>query len=306
MSDTINIACAADNNYVQHTGVMLTSLFENNKNNAIHIHLFSADFNEENKSAIEKTVNSYNQKFSFYQLDENAFKGCYISHHVSYATYYRIVIPQTINQKINKLLYLDTDIIVCKDLKELWLMAFESNVICAAKEPSFNEFERLNIPHEKNYFNAGILLINVNEWLKQQLTPKVFSFINEYQNKLTFWDQDALNANLYNHWKTLPPKWNQQAAIFELPRKKLIEVYGEKELDEAINDPCIIHYTGSSKPWDYLNLHPYKKEYFKYLEKTIWKNYRFPNITFTKRVQKLLMRIMGVQRFQKMVSLLSS
>lgn len=59
--------------------------------------------------------------------------------------------------------------------------------------------------------------------------------------------------------------------LFETSRKELIAVYGEAELDEAINNPCIIHYTGSSKPWDYLNLHPLKKVYFNYLKKRFGK-----------------------------------
>ncbi len=306
MNKTIHIACAADNTYVQHTGVMLTSLFENNKNNSIHIHFFSADFNDENKLIIESLVKEYKQSFSFYQLDEELFKDCYVSHHVSYATYYRVVIPQIIEPEVTKLLYLDTDIIVCKNLFDLWNTDIGNKVLGAIKEPSFTEFERLNIPSTNHYFNAGILIMNVTEWKKQNLTITIFLFIKSFQSKLTFWDQDALNANLYDQWMTLPPKWNQQSALFEMPRKKLVEVYGEKELDEAMNDPCIIHYTGSSKPWDYLNLHPFKKEYFKYLEKTVWKNYHFKNVTLTKRIQKLLMHILGVKRFQNWVKLMSS
>lgn len=302
----IHIACAADNSYMQHTGVMLTSLFENNKSNKIHIHFFSADFNDENKLTLQNLVNEHKQSFSFYQLDAKIFEGCYVSHHVSYATYYRIVIPQILEPGITKVLYLDTDIIVCRDLLELWNTTIGSKVLGAIRESSFAEFERLNIPPSFQYFNAGILLINIPEWNKRNLTPTLFKYIESNQNKLIFWDQDALNANLYDQWVKLPPKWNQQSSFFETPRKKLIAVYGKEELDEAMNNPCIIHYTGSSKPWDYLNLHPLKKVYFNYLKKTIWKNYTFKNVIFKKRILKLLMRIMGVTRFQKMLSLFTN
>ena len=302
MNSIIHIACAADNKYVQHTGVMLVSLFENNKSNSIHIHFFSANFNDENKTLIENIIKEYGQKFTYYQLDEEIFKGCYISHHVSYATYYRVVIPQIIEPEITKLIYLDTDIIVCKNLLEFWNTDIGNKVLGAIREPSFTEYDRINILPENEYFNAGILIMNIVEWRKQNLTPTIFSYIKLHQSKLTFWDQDALNANLSEQWLKLPPKWNQQSAIFEMPHNKLLEVYSEEELTEAINDPCIIHYTGSSKPWDYLNLHPYKKAYFTYLEKTIWKAYRFKNVTFTKRIQKLLMQLLGVKRFQKLVS----
>jgi lipopolysaccharide biosynthesis glycosyltransferase len=173
------------------------------------------------------------------------------------------------------------------------------------KEPTFNDYERINISPAYGYFNAGILIMNTREWIKNDLTTKIFAFIRTHQSKLTFWDQDALNANLYDRWKCLPPKWNQQSALFEGPRKKLIEVYNEKELDEAWNDPAIIHYTGSSKPWDFLNLHPYRKAYFTYLRKTPWKNYTYPNVTLLKRIQKIVMQLIGVKQFQKAVSLVS-
>lgn len=303
MNSIIHIACAADNSYVQHTGVMLTSLFENNITNKIHIHFFSADFSAENKLILQQLVYEHKQSFSFYQLDAKIFEGCYVSHHVSYATYYRIVIPQILAPGIAKILYLDTDIIVCKDLLELWNIPIGNKVLGAIRESSFTEFDRLNIPASSQYFNAGILIINVVDWNSQDLTPKLFNFIKSNQSKLTFWDQDALNANLYNQWVKLPPKWNLQSSFFETSRKKLIAVYGEAELNEAINNPCIIHYTGSSKPWDYLNLHPLKKVYFNYLKKTIWKNYTFKNVILKKRILKLLMRIIGVTRFQKMITL---
>jgi len=302
LKETIHIACAADNTYVQHTGVMLTSLFENNTSNNIHIHLFSAAFSEENKNHIENIVKKYRQSFSFYTLEQSLFDGCYISHHVSYATYYRIVIPKIIDKNISKILYLDTDIIVRKDLLPFWQTNIENAIIGAVLEPLFDDFKRLNIPPENKYFNAGILMINIESWVSNNLTDIIFTYISNYKNLLTFWDQDALNANLYKNWFSLPPKWNQQSAVFELSRKKLLEVYREKELDEALNDPSIVHYTGSSKPWDYLNLHPMKGEYFKYLNKTIWKDYQFPNVTFSKRIQKFLMRIFGVKTFQKIVS----
>ena len=302
MNNIIHIACAADNNYAQHTFVMLTSLFENNKINSIHIHFLSADFNDSNKLNIENLVKEYQQTFTFYQLDEEIFKNFYISQHISYAAYYRIVIPHVIKSEVTKILYLDTDIIVCKNILELWNTNIGNNVLGAIKEPSFTEFERINIPPTNHYFNSGILIMNITEWREKNLTQIILTFIKLQHSNLTFWDQDALNAILSSQWKPLPPKWNQQSAIFELPRKKLIEVYGEKELNEALSDPCIIHYTGSSKPWDFLNLHPFKKEYFKYLKKTIWKDYQFKNVTITKRIQKLIMQVIGVKLFQQLVS----
>jgi len=271
---------------------MLTSLFENNKDNEIHLHFFSADFNTENKNIIEKTVNKYQQKFSFYALESELFNDCYVSDHISFATYYRIVIPNILVNQTSKILYLDTDIVVCKNLKPLWDLNIENYTIAAANEINFDGPERLGFDEKYKYFNAGILLINAQKWVSQNLQETLFSYIKLHANKLTFWDQDALNANLYNKRLTLEPQWNQLSPVFEVDLKTLLKVYSAEEIKEIKTSPAIIHYSGSSKPWNYLNIHPFKSEYYKYLSLTDWKDFR-PKSNFKDKFKLILLKVLG-------------
>jgi lipopolysaccharide biosynthesis glycosyltransferase len=292
LKETVHIACAADNAYVQHATVMLCSLFENNKSNQVHIHFFSADFSQINIEIVETLVQSYQQKFDFYSLDESIFKDCYISNHVSYATYYRIVIPNLVQLITPKILYLDTDVIICKDLLPLWQTDIGNCLIAAANEPSLANNARLEIPKEYEYFNAGILLINVIDWVSSEITPTLFNYIKKHQNALTFWDQDALNANLYNQRKKISPAWNQQGAFFELSKVALLEIYGKEELAEAIKKPAIVHFTGSSKPWEYLNFHPFKYLYYQYLNQTVFKEFR-PQTSLGTKLKYQIIKLVG-------------
>ena len=303
MKETIHIACAADNAYVQHATVMLCSLFENNKNNLVHIHFFSANFSKANIEIIESLVQSYQQKFDFYGLDESIFKDCYISNHVSYATYYRILIPNLVQSITPKILYLDTDVIICKDLLPLWQTELGNSLIAAANEPSLANNARLEIPKEYEYFNAGILLINVIEWVSNETTATLFKYIKKHQNALTFWDQDALNANLYNQRKKLSPVWNQQGAFFELSKVALLEIYGKEELTEAYKNPAIVHFTGSSKPWEYLNFHPFKYLYYQYLDQTVFKGY-VPTADIGVKFKYLLIKIFGKKTYSQIFKLI--
>lgn len=288
----IHIACAADNKYTQHTVVMLTSLFENNKQNNIHLHFFSADFNFENQQIIEKTVAKYQQNFSFYQLDAALFKDCYVSDHVSFATYYRIVIPNILINQTNKILYLDTDIVVCKNLKPLWDINIDNYTIAAANEINFEGPSRLGFDEKYNYFNAGILLINAQKWVSQNLQETLFNYIKTNTSKLTFWDQDALNANLYNQRLTLEPQWNQLSPVFEVNNDTLLKVYSAEEIKILKTSPAIVHYSGSSKPWDYLNIHPFKNEYYKYLSLTDWKGFK-PTTNFKTKLKFVFLKCVG-------------
>lgn len=303
----IQVSFSIDRSYLQHLGVTLISLLENN-HDAFHIHLFSGEFEEEELNEIKKITEKYDCLFTFYKLEHKNFDGFFLSNHITLASYYRIFIPELIDKNILKLLHLDSDMIINKNISDLWNIDMSKIIIAGIPDPNQDgeNNKRLGIPPAHKYLNAGVLLMNCDEWRKNNVTATLKTFIVKSGSMLNFHDQDALNKILNEHCLSLPPKFNQQSALFEMPRKKLIEVYGENELDEAINDPYIIHYTGSSKPWDYLNLHPYKNEYFKYLKKTIWKNYRFKNVTVTKKIQKLLMRILGVKRFQKLIAILFS
>lgn len=298
----IHIACAADNKYVQHTAVMLTSLFLNNKENNIHLHFFSANFSEVNQSKISELVIGYKQTFSFYQLDEMLFKDCYISDHISYATYYRIVIPNLLVNQTNKVLYLDTDIIVCKNIKDLWETNINDYIIAAVNELNFDGPSRLGYDGKYKYFNAGILLINAKSWVNQNLQETLFTYIKTHTSKLMYWDQDALNANLFNQRLSIEPKWNQLSPVFEVNDETLLKVYSKSQINELKKNPAIIHYSGSSKPWDYLNIHPFKEIYYKYLALTEWKNYK-PKSHLKDKVKFLMLKLLGMKLYAKFFEL---
>ena len=298
----IHIACAADNKYVQHTVVMLTSLFENNKENIIHLHFFSADFSTENKNKVAQTVLKYQQHFSFYPLDASLFKDCYVSNHVSFATYYRIVIPDFLINQTNKILYLDTDIVVCKNLKPLWDINIENYTIGAVNEINNEGPIRLGFDEKYKYFNAGILLINAKNWVAENLKETLFEYIKTNFNKLTFWDQDALNANLYNKRLTLEPKWNQLSPVFEVNNRTLLSFYTAAEITELKKTPAIVHFSGSSKPWDLLNIHPFKNTYYKYLTLTEWKNVR-PKKNVINLTKFALLNFLGRRNYNRFFEL---
>jgi lipopolysaccharide biosynthesis glycosyltransferase len=281
---------------------MLTSLFENNKEDQIHVHFFSANFSAENKKIIEEIAFKYSQLFSFYSLDFTLFKDCYVSDHVSFATYYRIVIPNLLVNQTVKVLYLDTDIVVCKNLKPLWDINIDNYTIAAVNELNFDGPKRLGFDEKYNYFNAGILLINTKAWVLQNLQEALFAYVKKHTSKLTFWDQDALNANLYDKRLVIEPKWNQLSPVFEVSKSTLLKIYSLKELEELQHFPAIVHYSGSSKPWDYLNIHPFKSEYYKYLKLTNWKNFR-PTANFKTKIKFLLLKLVGRANYAQFFSL---
>ncbi|TAG07408.1 MAG: glycosyltransferase family 8 protein [Cytophagia bacterium] len=274
----INILLTLDKKYVQHLHVMLVSLFENNKERNFVVYIFSDNLSTETQNEVQELSNQYKQNIVFYDLNIDDIQHFNISNHASLANYYRIIACKLLPQNIRQILYMDVDLLVLKNIKTLYSINLESNLLGVISEVGKMEEQKkiLNIPNDKQYFNSGIMLINLKKWQDEKWTEKLINYINQNPDKLMFWDQDALNAMCYGQCVYLDNKWNMQAGMFE----------NNKNSKQNFQNTAIMHFTGSSKPWQYMNKHPYKYLYYQYLKKTIFKNFVPPDKTFGNFLRK--------------------
>lgn len=268
--DIINIVVTVDINYIQHAGVMLCSLFENNWENHFNVYIIIDFDHNDNLQQLKKLVNRYKQELEFIKIDKTQVNNLILSGHATQAVYFRLLIPLVLDRNISRVLYLDSDIIIKRDIRKLWEVEIEEYALAAVAEPLFDRHEQLGISVENSYFNSGVMLINLDYWRKENISQKVLKFIQNNPDKIIFWDQDGLNVFLKDQWLELPPVWNQQTSHFSLPA---IEV-AEKKILECLNDPAIIHYSSKFKPWHFWCDHPLKAEYYTYLKSTPWKGFQ--------------------------------
>lgn len=292
----MNIVCVTDNNYVQHCGVMLTSLFENNKGEEIHIYLLTEGLSEASKKSIENIIFNYNGYFHYYIIDKSYFEKCPIrkGDHVNIAAYYRLVISSVLPLEITNVLYLDCDLIIRKTLKEIFDINLKNKALAAVNELSacrHDSFVRLQYDSSYGYFNSGVLLVNLEYWRKNNIENKLFNYINMYHDRIVFHDQDILNAVLYNQWLPLSPKWNMIEPFYYASIEPT-----NIEINSLLKAPSILHYTWKRKPWHITCTHPLKKDYFKYLKLTEWKSYRCP-FDFIPWSKLLVKRILCKMKF---------
>ena len=127
MAISMDIVCSTDSCYVMQTGIMLTSLFENNREADIRVHVLHNGIDSNSLMLIERIAYDYGQKITFYLVDESLFCAFPIGRdgqntHVgtSYATYYRLFLSELLPDDISRVLYLDGDIIVTDSLNDLW------------------------------------------------------------------------------------------------------------------------------------------------------------------------------------------
>lgn len=275
--DRINIVLNTDSQYVVHCCTMLSSLFENNINSKFNIHVISGGLTGPCISDIKNLVEEkYNQKLYLYIIDseELYYFPKYKNSHISEAANYRLFVDKILPPYIDKVLYLDCDLIVNNSLEPLWSIDISDCPIAAVEDMwsgKDDNYIRLGYDKKYGYFNSGVLLVNLKWWRENNICNKFVEYL-KCHDKLKFVDQDILNGMFYNSRKLIPFKWNVQDGL--LRRKPKVRKSSMPKLQNQIICPAIIHYTGSRKPWNYDCINPYKERYFKYLDMTKWKHTR--------------------------------
>ena len=271
-STVIPIVFAVDDGYAPMLAVALQSLAENSSSeNTYQIYILIERLSRLNRWILRNTIDGYpNISIAFIDvtefLDERTKAKCYIEIHTTLATYYRFFIARLLGQ-YPKIIYLDSDIIINRDIAELYSIDIGDNWIGAAidvresiairKELTVSNrnwrtyvIQDLGLIDPYTYFQAGVLIINVKAFIENQLEKKCFEALEKIQKPILS-DQDILNAVCQGHIHYLPITWNVEWQIpFEF------ETYAEdlqgnfyEEYRKALEAPSILHYASSRKPW---------------------------------------------------------
>lgn len=246
--DKMNILCATNNGYVSPCLTMLQSLFENCNDEIVVWYLYT-ELSDKNKKRIKKLVESKNNgTLQLVKVEDEIFTDAPVLSHFSKEMYYRILAAKLLPVTIDRVLYLDSDIIVKDNIDEFYYQDFTINnkeklfVVCPDQIDDFHNQEyhiRLKIPMEKTYFNSGVILMNLKMMRQEVKLPQVFSYISENREKLILPDQDLLNALYYDKVIVDDKKYNL-----------MLSSYSPTSF-QKFNEAKIIHFTGAYKPWKY-------------------------------------------------------
>lgn len=295
----MNILCCLDDNYVQHTSVMLTSFFINNDFEHHNIYVITTQLNDGNVAYLKEIVNKYHSDFYLYQVDEAMLAGFVRKEtdYVSLAAYLRLFLTYLLPHTCSKVLYIDGDIVIRKSLKNVWETDINNYALAAVNETLEESCKRHNYDVSLGYFNSGFMLINVEFWRNNNISEKAITYMKCFPERIKTWDQDALNGILCGGlWKQLSLKYNLTTIFLckqYVEGKDFPKIYTE-EYNSAISDPAVVHYTGPDKPWKYTVVdHPFKKDYLRYA-RMLGINHDFNILIFFKRIVRKLLCAIGV------------
>ena len=248
-NDTIEIILAADDNYLIPLCVTIASILSTTKG-PLRISVIS-DFSQESKSAVTTVGQHFGGQIDFLELQkkhQRSFPSSQMWGRESSATYVRLWLANYLPDK-KKILYLDCDILVRHDLRALWSYELGSEVIGAIRDPFVSKVEEVDKNFGGDYFNAGVLLINLEAWRKDEIGKKALSSMRMLEDQnypYIFHEQSPLNKAVNGKWVRLPPTWNYAEDI-DLH-------YGSFNLDAAElrslkADAALYHFRTSKKPW---------------------------------------------------------
>jgi lipopolysaccharide biosynthesis glycosyltransferase len=276
----MDIVTCSDNRYILPTGVMMYSLCKNNPDTDIVFHVIVDDsVSPEQKADLEENIQAFsNSIICFYTVDEtalSAFPSLNNRADITKATYYRLLLTEILPDTVQKVLYLDGDIIVRKSLTLLWNVDLTGYALAAVTDSMSGKIEyynRLKYPAERGYFNAGVLLINLDYWRQHAVLSTFNDFIEKRADDIVAHDQDVLNCVFCDQKLTLPIKYDLVSGY--IWKKREFDYWKvEQELLEALKDPVIVHFAAKDKPWNSYQRkpHPFSSTWNLYQDQTKWR-----------------------------------
>ena len=257
MSEYINIAIALNENVIMPAYVMVHSLAVNQREPPVCIYVLYSELREEYRNFLMEAAqcNSTDNKVLFIKIDPEKTAGLPFNHLWSVEMYYRLMLPELLGDKLERVLYLDIDIIVNKDISGFYYTDFDGSLLIAAKDMEFDNILAMNETEEKErnafftqlknegmvYFCSGVLLMNIKELRKMYTFEKYMEIFESIRSKIALPDQDLLN---FTHYKDVKFVDEIKYGLFTQTAHTNGMTY--QEVKENVS---ILHFTGQAKPW---------------------------------------------------------
>ena len=270
MKNPINICLSFDEKYAQHAAVTMVSLMKNCSRN-IHFYIIDSEPSgiTESRSKIVKLVEMYGAKISFRTIDLSVFKGFPVWKPMQdspnkYVPYYRLCLADLLPE-IERIIYLDTDIVVQGDIAKLYDLEFAKDQFIAGVNDMDSEELKEKISTSA-YINSGVILFDLAtiRRIKLNVVEESIKILQNFRERISLnIDQDLINIIFNDHIRLLDISWNAQSV--GTPRGFILG-YDNKSIEKNI-----IHFIASHKPWMFNCKSGYQHLYFRYLSYTPWK-----------------------------------
>lgn len=295
MKEPLNIVVITNDHYV----ILLAALIKSIESNLttpqqLVFNIIDDKVSAENKEKLTKSVNHQITFLRWIEMDALIPKdGSLPVDKTSYPLniYMRFFIPNFMDESIERVLYLDVDMIFQTDISPLFELNLDQYVVAAVPDPRIKTFDnnwggvknykQLGLEGQNRYFNSGLLVMNLKLWRSLGITQKLIHCMNENIQYANYPDQYGLNVILVNQWLALDNRWNHFANMV------------------AENTPFVLHFVQRKPIYNsYFGSRLYREIFLKYLRMTAWEG--FQSISEFKRIINKLKIV--INKFTQLIS----
>ena len=256
-SATFHLGIAFDRNYLAPFYALITSVFVANPATSVSIHAIATGISPADMVQIEAYVRKHRATIIFYEIDEQLINRFVLGSNWTAAVYYRLFFPFLVPATVERLLYIDTDTLVVGDLRQFEQIELGTHPVAAVYDIWVKTQPLIGITEEGEYFNSGVLYMNVKEWRRQRISEQAFDYLLQYPERIKFVDQCALNAVLRANWKKVDSRFNTLYSYIP-------EALPRRDFASFLADKVVLHFT-LERPWTMLCQNRFRYLYERYL-----------------------------------------
>jgi lipopolysaccharide biosynthesis glycosyltransferase len=246
MPEVLHLATAIDETYLVPLKVTLETMTERLRPSLRPV-LFIVNRNLTDSQL--RSINSLVEAHSIVPSEESLSR---IPRHPEFPpeAAFPLLLADVLPGSVKRVLFLDPDLLVLDDVGKIWETDLAGNCVAAVVDQAIpfassprglNGDSAAEIPHDAPYFNAGVLLIDLERWRSDDIAAQALTYLQRYADTSYFFHQEALNAVLVGKWLQLDSRWNLIASL-------TARRYAPRHSRE-IESPGIVHFAGKFKPW---------------------------------------------------------
>lgn len=281
-TDAVTLVTLADERYAVALAVMGRSLSESTPSDRrLLLYVVDGGITPETKQHLRASWNHDQLQVEFVPPQFGGERALPVWGRLPALTYVRVFLPALVPADCHKAIFLDSDVVIRRGIEQLWDEDLGGRQLLAVQDPAIPfvssrdglaRYKELGIPDRQPYFNAGVMVVDLDRWRQSHVTERVMEFIHHNADELNYCDQDGLNAILWDRWAALDSRWQVQPRFTTrgLPLPHL----DPAERAQLTADPWIFHFSGRLKPWIYLGSTMPDRIFYEYLDRTWWTGWR--------------------------------
>lgn len=247
----MDILVTLDEGYLMQLRVMLISLYLNHPDELCRVYLLHSRIPDVRLWELGKGLRAFGCELHPVRVDSRLFEKAPVTKQYPQEMYYRLLAARLLPEDLERVLYLDPDVLIINSLKPLWELEMGDFLFAAAshtgKTEIANSVNRLRLGTDRNYYNSGVLLMELGSCRRAIVPEDVFRFVEDHAAELVLPDQDVLNAMYGSRILEIDDfRWNYDARNYT---SYYMRSAGDANLEWVMRNTSILHFCGREKPW---------------------------------------------------------